>query len=351
MATDVVASVRERVHAVLGVEASSLVVAVSGGPDSVSLLDAVVAVACVLPCQLVVGHVDHRLRPESAEDAAFVSQLAAGYGLRCEVRVVDVPALAQRQLLGIEEAARIARYRALAAIAHETHAASIVTGHTRSDAVETLLMHLMRGSGGRGLVGMRDGDYLDPALVDEPATLHDHDRYWVWRPLRQVDRDETVEYCHARGLEYRTDPTNADSRFLRNRIRQHLLPVLRTYNPSVDAALDRLGRATDDDERFLDAVVAERYRSLAEHDATGAATFDLHAWQRLWRSLQRRLILMIAAELGVRDVTSDAVERALGVGSDGPTRADVAGRLVIRRSRDKLIFQSAGRAPGRGDSR
>jgi len=350
LATDVVASVRERVRAVLRVEASSMVVAVSGGPDSVCLLDAVAAVESVLRGGVTVGHIDHQLRPDSGDDAEFVSELAAGYGLRFEVRVVDVPALAQRESLGIEEAARIGRYRALTAIARKTQAASIVTGHTRSDAVETLLMHLLRGTGGRGLIGMRDGDYLDPALIDETVLRQDSKRYWVWRPLRQVDRHETMEYCDARGLEYRADPTNADPRFLRNRVRQHLLPVLRTYNPSVDAALDRLGRATDDDERFLDAVVAERYRSLAERDATGAVTFDLRAWQRLWRSLQRRLILMMAVEFGVRDVTSDAVARALGVGSDGPTRAAIGGHLVIRRSRGKLIFQPAGRAHGKGNS-
>ena len=169
---DPVTSVRRRLRdglarARLLISRTPLVVAVSGGADSLCLLDALVAVRPGNRGSIVVGHVDHRLRDDSKDDARHVEAVAAGYGLRCETISVDVRALARDDRLGIEEAGRVGRYRALSNLARDVGASAILTGHTRTDSVETLLLHLLRGSGLRGLRGIEPVELLDPALAGD----------------------------------------------------------------------------------------------------------------------------------------------------------------------------------------
>lgn len=316
-----------------------IVVAVSGGVDSLCLLDAAVAVRSVDRPNLIVGHVDHQLRPDSAADAAHVADAAGRLGIRCQVKAVDVAAIARESGRGIEETARIARYRALSRIAKEVGASAILTGHTRSDSVETVLLHLLRGSGPRGLRGIEADETLDPALICHRGEAGEVTYLRVVRPLLEVDRDETVAYCAARSIAWRLDPTNADPHFARNRVRRHLLPVLRTYNPAVDASLDRLSHAVRDDERWIDRLVERAFRQLARRESN-VVTFDVAAWTRQPLAVRRRLVLRVADQYRVGDVGFEAVERALRVAeADGPPRAELGGGLVVERTGGALTFQ------------
>jgi tRNA(Ile)-lysidine synthase len=310
-----------------------IVVAVSGGADSLCLLDVMVTLLESAKRRIVVGHVDHLLRPESASDAEHVRAAADRYGIRCEVMVVDVPALAAAKRRGTEEAARLGRYRALQDLSRQLGGVPVTTGHTRDDSVETVLMHLLRGSGRRGLGGIGADEHVALETTDNSPTLR------VVRPLLGIRRADTTAYCQARGIAWLTDPTNADPRMLRNRVRGHLLPVLRTYNPAVDEALDRLALVMRDEEAYLDTLTEQRYRRLVRAD-DGRVRLGLGEWTRLPLVMRRRLVRRIAQELGLAEMSRDSVERALAVGrADGPPRAQLGAGLVVARQGDRLVFQ------------
>jgi tRNA(Ile)-lysidine synthetase-like protein len=315
-----------------------VVVAVSGGADSLCLLDALVAVLPDAKQSLVVGHVDHLLRPSSANDAAHVRSIAAGYGLSCKIVTADVPALAETERRGIEEAARLGRYRALRDLAADAGRQTILTGHTRDDQVETILMHLIRGSGTRGLRGIPAYEWFDEVALGEDRPPDIYLGVYVVRPLLEVIRADTQQYCEARGIRWRVDETNADPRFLRNRVRGHLLPVLRTYNDGVDRALIRLSRVMRDDDDFLDELTSQRWHRLVRQDGDRYVV-DLRAWRRIRLALQRRIVRRVAARAGHDEIGFEAVERALAVGSEGgPSRAELGGGVTVERRRDTLSF-------------
>lgn len=352
-ATDPAASVVERVRALLdrvGLRSCSqpILVAVSGGADSLCLLDVMLTLYGENRDTLLIGHVDHCLRADSDEDAAHVRGVADGYGVPCETISVDVPALSRQAGIGIEEAARIGRYRALSRLAGRANIHAIATGHTRSDSIETVLLHLLRGAGQRGLGGIAPAEPLAPSLNDAGFVGPNRRPVRIVRPLLDVDRAETVAYCQARRIPWRDDPTNADSRFLRNRVRQHLLPVLRTYNPAIDVALGRLAQSVRDDESWLRALVDRRFRQMAS-ERDGTIAFELDAWQRLYPAARRRFVREVADRLDIADPGFDAVERALAVASnDGPARAELPGGLTVERAEGQVVFRRA-TLPARGD--
>ena len=312
------------------------VVAVSGGADSLCLLDALVAVVPDPQKRLVVGHIDHQIRPGSVSDAEHVRRIASDLGVPFAVESVDVPALAKSERLGIEEAARLARYRALARFADASLTDTVVTGHTRDDSVETIVLHLLRGSGAHGLSGIGKKEWLSASWLG--ATDGRPIGLGIERPLLEVSRAETVAYCAARGIDYVTDESNVDPRFLRNRVRGHLLPVLRTYNPAIDRALLRVAAVLADEDALLDDRTFDAWDQLRQPGAP-AESLSLASWSDLHRAIQRRLVRRIAANLHFEEIGYEAVERALAVGrSDGPPRAELGGGLIVERRRDTLVF-------------
>lgn len=317
-----------------------LVVAVSGGADSTCLLDVLVAEVPSASTRLIVGHVDHQLRPESAADADHVRGLATYYGLPCVVIDADVPEVMRAEGRGTEEAARVARYRALRCLVDREGASAVLTGHTRDDSAETVLMHLLRGSGSSGLGGIADCEVLGAAALGEDSAVCRDSRLRVVRPLIEVGRADTVAYCQARGLSWRDDASNSDPQFLRNRVRKHLLPVLRTYNPSIDGALDRLATVMHDEDRLLDEFAGEQHDAIVRRDH-GRAAVDLDRWRCLHVALQRRLVRLIATDSGHTEIGFAAVERALAVSrDDGPPRAELGGHLIVMRAGGTLIFDT-----------
>jgi tRNA(Ile)-lysidine synthase len=229
------------------------VVAVSGGPDSVALLLALVELRPSAPGLLVVAHLNHQLRgAESVADEVFVRDLharlvaagAAGLELRCER--IDVAGLARAAGANLEATARRARYDWLARIAEETGCCWVATGHTADDQAETVLHRLLRGTGLRGLRGIAPRRSLRPAVE-------------VIRPLLAVTRGEVLAYLHAEGQDWCRDSSNLDPAYTRNRIRHELLPHLaERYNPAIVAVLARLaGQAAEEY-----ALLEEQARAL-----------------------------------------------------------------------------------------
>ncbi len=271
----------------------SLVVAVSGGADSLALLHSLLNTMDMARERLHVAHLDHDFRgQEAVEDARFVSQVARDLGLPATVEKGDAAGYQQDAgLSSFEEAAREVRYAFLTRVAQDAGASAISTGHTADDLAETVLMHILRGSGVYGLRGMaehskwRSRDGVTEGLL--------------FRPLLQVTKEDTESYCRQRGIAYRNDTGNLSPRFTRNRVRHRLLPSLKEYNPRVREALVRLAGSAALEVDYLEADVERLWPSVATKegdsialDATGLAS--LHP-------LMRRLVLRRAYQEMVGD--------------------------------------------------
>ena len=222
----------------------ALLVGVSGGPDSVALLDALVKSGR----RPHVCHLNHRLRgPASDADAEFVRDLATRHGLTSSIE--------WRKVAGDEDGARRARHEFFAKVAAQTGIRKLALAHTADDQVETFLLRLLRGAGVPGLIGIWPERQL--------GTLR------VIRPMLKVRRVEVLEYLSAQGLKYREDASNTDTRFTRNRIRHELLPMLeRDFNPAVREVLLHTAEILRDEDFYLLHHVAQRfYMTVCQNDA------------------------------------------------------------------------------------
>jgi tRNA(Ile)-lysidine synthase len=224
-----------------------IILAVSGGPDSMAMLHGAshLVETDTRQWRLMVAHLDHGLRPDSSHDATFVTDAAAALRLPCEVRTTDVAALVRAEGRSIEDAGRAARYRFFDEIAPA--GALIATAHTADDAAETVILNLLRGSGLSGVRGIppRRGNVIRPLLGARRATL--------------------VGLLDEAGIAYRTDPSNGDPAFLRNRVRHELLPMMEELR---GGAIDRIGQfahlAADDDDLLDVLATAELERRTAD---------------------------------------------------------------------------------------
>ena len=217
---------------------ATMVVAVSGGPDSLALLlgAARLVETEAVAWRLTVAHLDHALRDESAADARFVADVTAKLGLPCEVQRADVAAIARESGRSIEEAGREARYAMLEEVAGD--AGWIATGHTADDAAETVLLNLLRGSGTTGLRGI-------------PAR-----RGRIVRPLLGERRDWLRSQLDAAGIAYLVDPTNADPAYLRNRVRGELLPLMEEVRPGAVGRIVQFAALAAAEDELLDELAA-----------------------------------------------------------------------------------------------
>jgi tRNA(Ile)-lysidine synthase len=262
------------------VSGRKLVVAVSGGADSVCLLHILGKLQEKLKVKLHVAHLNHRLRgAESEADAKYVSDLARQLGIAATIEGREVKDYQKQQRLSLEEAAREVRYGFLTEVARTTGAGRVAVGHTRDDHIETVLLHLVRGTGTRGLRGLQP--YTD--WKSKSGSII------VVRPLLEISHQETEDYCQSQGLKPRIDATNISLSPLRNRVRHQLLPLLMSYNPAVAQALLRTARIAGDDIDFLDEEVARLWDKVAQEQGKTIA-LDREGLDRLPPALKRYLL-------------------------------------------------------------
>lgn len=263
-------------------EGCTVVAAVSGGPDSMTLLGLLCTLAEKHSLRIHAAHLDHGLRGEESEaDAKFVDETCRNWGVPVVMERTDVAALRARRRLSWEAAAREARYDFLARVSASVGASAVVLGHTADDQAETVLLHLLRGTGLRGLQGMlslsrwrgRDGA-PDVALS---------------RPLLRVTRQETEAYCAEHQIVPRQDSSNRDERFTRNRIRMSLIPQLRRYNPAVREALTRLSQTAARDMAYIDEQVREAWSQVVAQEPWGLR-LDRGAFNSIHPSIQAHLL-------------------------------------------------------------
>ena len=301
-----------------------VLLAVSGGPDSVALLLFLAHLRQALGLEPLVAHFDHGLRRRSQREVerSFVSGLADELGLPFLFGQGDTRAHARQHRLSLEEAARDLRYAFLSGQAERAGAVAVATGHTASDQVETVLMHIIRGSGLAGIAGMQPRS---------PWPFPGHCGLALVRPLLAVSRRHSERYCRDEGLSPCLDATNLALEPLRNRVRHELLPLLRRYNPRVDQALLRLAGAASADAAYLDETAHLFWQALAQRSER-SVQFPRLELAALSPALQSRLLLAAAQSLledarQIEAVHLQAMQRALALPRKGPSRGK--GRLSL----------------------
>ena len=303
-------------------EGATLVVALSGGADSLALAAATAFEARARRMRVVSATIDHRLQEGSADAAAVAAAKAAALGIRASVERVQVRGDAD----GPEAAARAARYTALRRIAAEEHATAVLLGHTLDDQAETVLLGLARGAGAASLQGMA------PSRADDDGLI------WL-RPMLGVRRETTREFCAASDLEPWHDPHNLDDRFARVRVRERVLPVLeKELGPGIAEALARTAAQLREDTEAFDEMIGETIEDIVEHAEAGISV-SVRALAANPAALRNRIIRLVAhSEFGAsltRTQTTEVARLVTDWSGQGPI--DLPGCSAARQG-GQIVF-------------
>jgi tRNA(Ile)-lysidine synthase len=276
-----------------------VVAGVSGGPDSLCMLDLLIKSGM----KVFVLHVNHQLRSEADAESSLVKEFCSQRNVNCVIISGDILSLAAEKKISIEEAARLFRYKALFEHARTVTGQAVLVAHNANDQAETVLMHLLRGSGLCGLKGMQ---------------LRSSQSMWsdsiaLVRPLLKTSRGEILAYCEENGLSPVYDQSNQDTKYFRNRIRQELLPELMTYNPRIMELLASMSDVITADQSYLESEAQKAWQSCVIKEGLYFVLFNtsclasLHP--ALLRKVLRKAISMIEPDL--RDLDFAATERAV----------------------------------------
>jgi len=263
----------------------AVVVAVSGGPDSMALLHLLWRLSGELGLRLTVAHVNHGFRgEESAEEERMVEAYSRSLGLPFRVVHLDMPAYIRDTGKNSQAASRERRYAFLADTAAECGARKIALAHHAGDQAETVLMRVLRGAGPQGLSGISaERTFANVELI---------------RPLLRINKEALVAYCEEEGVPFRIDSSNNKRHYTRNRIRLDVMPLLREFNPRLEEALVRLADVMQAENAYLTEAAAAAFASLV-HPEDGGFAFSRKAFQGLHLALQRRLIKLLLDYLSV----------------------------------------------------
>lgn len=299
-----------------------VVVAVSGGPDSVALTRILVSLIKDYKIGLHLAHLNHLLRGEEAEaDVVFVRSLAGQLGLELTVEEIDVARIAKKERLSIQQAAREVRYDFLKRTAEKRGANRIALGHHLDDQVETILMRLIRGSGPQGLRGIPPKREIAPDLI-------------LIRPLIEISPAEIKQYLEEEKLSYRLDSSNLKRDYLRNKIRLDLLPGLLELNPDFKHTLLRISSLWERDNDYLEEVAEKQLNKVILEGKEGESRLDLIRFNSLPAAIRSRIIRRILTETrGTKSSFSfQHVEDLLHLAEFGPAqgRLDLPGVVVKR---------------------
>ncbi len=307
-----------------------ILVAVSGGPDSVVLLDVLDRLKKTLSLELVVAHFDHRLRPDDDDrETRFVASLAAMRNLPFVTRKALSPL--GKNGISLEEAARDRRYEFLND-ARKTHGLQkIALGHTLDDQAETVIMRLLRGSGPAGLSGI-------PPVRDRT----------VIRPLIEVTRQEVEDYMARRMLPHITDPSNLERQYLRNRIRLDLLPQLKTYQPRILEILGQTAGIMRDDARWMETEAEEWIKGHVEVLKTVAHCVPVKAFRKLAAPLQNQVIRQVikGVQGGLRRIGLKHIDAVKGLLEGRPQAyLNLPGGVLVQKTYETLVFTKGRKKP------
>ena len=307
-----------------------IVVGVSGGPDSLSLLYALFYLKDELYFTLHIAHLDHKLRGvESAADAIFVEEHARKLSIAFTIEAIDVPNIIRLNKLSFENGARNIRYDFYDRVAAKVGAAKVALGHNADDQAETILMRLFRGAGSHGLSGIpkvRDGKYI--------------------RPLLSNSRSEIEKFLSDLGLSPRQDSSNQKTIYLRNKIRLELLPILEAeYNPNIKKILCRTAEILQSESELLDKIVAENLSTCVTTCHPSIIEISIDNFKKQHLAIQRRILRLCIADIvgNTLDVCFERIESILKlISSNKPNCILILPHNVeIIKSYDNLIIRQA----------
>jgi tRNA(Ile)-lysidine synthase len=314
----------------------TIVVGVSGGPDSVCLLHLLKTVSKRFPLRLHIAHLDHGLRgEESIADARFVERLADEWKIPVSIESISVTALARQKRISLQVAAREARYAYFQQIAEKLQSRWIALGHTADDQAETFLLRLLRGAGARGLSSIPP--FREIRTAQRPQT-------YIIRPLLDVRRKEILSYLKTRSIPYREDSSNLKGLYLRNRLRQEVVPLLTSYNPSLIETLCRTAELLREEQDFLLAQAAQALSRLKVDQSGSGLALNRAEFLGLHRVLQRLVLREAMAKVkgDLVGVSYRHLEDVLSLISSGKTGKylKMPGGICIRLVYDRIWISS-----------
>ncbi|MFW6381630.1 MAG: tRNA lysidine(34) synthetase TilS [Bacillota bacterium] len=310
-------------------QGDSVLLGVSGGPDSLAMMDLFTRLACQLELELTVFHLNHQFRREADAEAEFVGNISREYGLKAVIKSHDVPDFARKQGLSPEEAAREIRFRFLLETAEQQGADRIALAHNRDDLVETVLMNIFRGTGMTGLTGI-----LPEVKIEGKQVIH---------PLLAIDRSQIEDYCSFRQLSPRLDPTNRETIYTRNKIRHEVIPYIeKEINPGVRGVIASMASIIREQEEFLDRQAELALDRVLLEKSKGQLQLDLDQLQKITPALRKRIIqkaiiLVRGDRLDLYSEHLEGIEDLVKAGSTA-NRLDLPESLDVYRDYEQLII-------------
>ncbi len=298
-----------------------VLVAVSGGPDSVSALEVLNAIKDEYGLSLHVAHLNHKFRKEADKEAEFVRKLAEERGIASTIEAIDVKSYCIKKGLSKQEGAREVRYNFLRKAADKIGAAKIVTGHTADDQAETFLMRLIRGSGTSGLSAI-------PPVSGR-----------IIRPLIEIAKKEAVDYLKKNKIRYVKDPTNIKPVYLRNKIRLELLPLLiKRFNPNIVSALCRESDILREDDAFLNGIADAIFKEIVTVQEKDSITLNYLRFNGLHPAVRKRVIRRAVSELtgSLRRVSYQHITSAIDAIKNTGKGVDLPFNIRIERDYNNL---------------
>lgn len=304
----------------------SVLVGVSGGPDSMALLHSLMALSDCLSLRLGVAHLNHCLRDEASDtDEEFVIAFAEKNRLPCYVEKKNIILHQKKPGYSLEETGRIARYHFFKKISKTEHFDKIAVGHHQDDNAELILLYLLRGTGLAGISGI-------PPVREN-----------IIRPLIQTNRSEIIKYLKFHGVDYRIDESNVDEKFQRNKIRHHLIPLLqKAYNPKLSEALNRLGHIIQTEEDWINQLINPIYDKTIIASDKQRIEMSVSELTKYHIAQQRRIIRKAIQSVkgDLRRITFSHIDSILLLlkKKSADKRLDLPGRVRIVKQFNQLIF-------------
>lgn len=257
-----------------------IVLGVSGGPDSISMLDILNKIKNegLIKFEIVVAHINHMIREEAIEDEKYVQQYCQKDGIEYYCKRIDVQEIANNNKIGTEEAGRKARYDFFDEILQKTNSNKIGIAHNKNDKIETIIMNMLRGSGLSGLKG------IEPIREEKYI-----------RPLIECDRDEIERYCEENKLEPRIDKTNFENEYTRNKIRNIVIPYIKQeFNPNIIETVNRLSEVITEENDYMDKIAKETYNRILIERTEKQIILNLKEFNNQEEVIKNRIILLVS---------------------------------------------------------
>lgn len=273
-------------------DGDKIVLGVSGGPDSMCMLDMMreLKEEKNIDFKIYVAHINHMIRKEAIDDEKYVQDYCKRYNIEFYVKRADVQKIANDKKIGTEEAGRKVRYDFFEEVLQKTGSNKIAIAHNKNDKIETIIMHLLRGSGLSGLKGIepiRDNKYI--------------------RPLLECEREEIEQYCESKNLHPRIDKTNFENEYTRNKIRNIVIPYIKKeFNPNIIQTLSRLSEVAKDESNYVDLQTQKTYNKLLIEKTDEQIVLNLKKFNQEENVIQKRLVLKSIKDL---NGSTDRIEK------------------------------------------